>query len=51
MIAVYPFGYKILVRTSIYPADGVSEELTPIVHYFICEWIKKAVEKDDVWKS
>ncbi len=32
--------HKILVLTSIYPADDVPNEWTPIVHYFTREWVK-----------
>ena len=39
-MVVSPSGYKILVLTSIYPADDVPKEWTPIVHYFTREWIK-----------
>jgi hypothetical protein len=37
------YGYKILVLTSIYPADDVPKEWTPIVHYFTREWVKTAM--------
>ncbi len=36
----YPSRYKVLVLTSIYPADDVPKEWTPIVHYFTREWVK-----------
>ena len=35
-----PSGKKILVLTSIYPADDVPKEWTPVVHYFTREWAK-----------
>jgi glycosyltransferase involved in cell wall biosynthesis len=35
---------KVLVLTSIYPADDVRKEWTPVVHYFVREWVKSGVE-------
>lgn len=32
---------KILVLTPIYPADDLSKEFTPVVHYFAKEWVKQ----------
>lgn len=43
-MVVSPCGYKILVLTSIYPADDVPKEWTPIVHYFTREWVKNCNE-------
>ena len=34
---------NILVLTNIYPADDLEQENTPIVHYFVREWIKMGV--------
>lgn len=39
-MVVSPSGYKVLVLTSIYPADDVPKEWTPIVHYFAREWVR-----------
>lgn len=43
-MVVSPCGYNILVLTSIYPADDVPKEWTPIVHYFTREWVKNDKE-------
>ena len=43
-MAASPLGYKVLVLTSIYPADDVPKEWTPIVHYFTREWVKNGNE-------
>ena len=32
---------NILVLTPIYPADDLSKEFTPVVHYFTKEWVKQ----------
>lgn len=34
---------NILVLTNIYPADDLEHENTPIVHYFVREWVKMGV--------
>ena len=31
---------KILVLTSIFPADDLPKTFTPVVYYFVKEWIK-----------
>ncbi len=35
---------RVLVLTSIYPADDVPKEWTPVVHYFTREWVKMGAE-------
>ena len=35
---------KVLVLTPIYPGEGVMKSTTPVVHYFVREWIKHNVE-------
>ena len=34
---------NILVLTNIYPADDLEQENTPIVHYFVREWVKMGI--------
>ena len=34
---------NVLVLTNIYPADDLEQENTPIVHYFVREWVKMGV--------
>ena len=31
---------RILVLTPVYPAQDIPETYTPVVHYFIREWVK-----------
>ena len=35
---------KILVLTPIYPGEGVMKSTTPVVHFFVREWVKNNVE-------
>lgn len=31
---------SILVLTLVYPAQDMSKTVTPVVHYFTCEWLE-----------
>ena len=35
---------KVLVMTPIYPGEGVMKSTTPVVHFFVREWIKHSVD-------
>ncbi len=35
---------QIIVISSIYPGEGTPQSFTPVVHYFVKEWVKKGYE-------
>ena len=37
-------GIKVLVLTPIYPGDEILKTATPVVHYFVREWVKQGAD-------